>query len=103
MSAIIGNQAFPAFSMFHAHCAMSVKFDTASCLQSFNLMKDAVQTWHPEPKAGGTYKVWEATEEESMWVTRTTPAKHYVDDIMFEYFGNPDDFQAAGCTVKAKS
>ena len=66
-------------------------------------MKDAVETWHPEPKANGTYALWDVTEEESIWVTRTTPVKKYVDDIMFEYFGNPDDFQEKGCTVKAKS
>ena len=92
MSFITGNQAFPAFDSFHAHCAMTVKFEAASCLHAFNTMKDAAETWTPEPNAGGTYAIWSATEEETMWVTRTTPTKHYIDDITFDYFGNPEDF-----------
>ena len=78
--------------MFHAHCAMTVKFPESSCLQAFNSMKDAVETWHPEPKANGTYAIWDAIEEERIWATRTTPVHKYVDDVLFEYFGNPDDF-----------
>ena len=82
---------------------MTVKFEEASCLQAFNKMKDSVETWHPEPKAGGNYALWDVTEEETIWVTRTTPVKKYVDDIKFDFFGNPDDFQVKGCTVKAMS
>ena len=59
--------------------------------------------WAPEPKAGGIYAMWTATEEESLWVTRTTPTKHYVDDIIFDYFGNPADFEVKGCTVQGRS
>ena len=66
-------------------------------------MKDSVQDWHPEPNAGGTYKIWDAVELEQMWVTRTTPTKKYVDDIKFEYFGNPKNFREKGCRVKGRS
>ena len=59
--------------------------------------------WHPEPNAGGDYELWDATEEESIWATRTTPVKNYVDDVLFEFFGDPTDFRVPGCTVKAKS
>ena len=66
-------------------------------------MKDAVFEWHPEPNAKGTYKVWDAIEEEQIWATRTTPVKKYVDDVMWQFFGNSEDFQTEGCTVKAAS
>ena len=102
MSFITGNKAFPKFDSFHAHCAMTVKFET-NCLTVFNKMKDAAEEWHPEPKAGGIYALWDSVEEEQIWVTRTTPTKHYVDDVIFDYFGNPADFETSGCTVQAKS
>ena len=66
-------------------------------------MKDSIEMWHPEPNAGGDYELWDATEEESIWATRTTPVKNYVDDVLFEFFGDPTDFRVPGCTVKAKS
>ena len=66
-------------------------------------MKDKIEIWHPEPFANGTYSLFNGIEDEMLWVTRTTPKKHYVDDILFEYFGDPKDFRAKGCTVKAKS
>ena len=103
MSSIIGNKSFPSFDAFHAHCAITVNFQEASCLDSFNAMKDFIETAHPEPGAGGTYKIWDATEEEMIWATRTTPKKKYVDDIMFEFIGDPTDFRAKGCSVKGRS
>ena len=90
--------------MLHAHCALSVTFPDVSCLQAFNKMKDAVETWHPEPNgANGTYAVWDVVEEEYIWATRTDPIKTYIADILFEFFGNPDDIQDEGCTINAKS
>ena len=96
--------SFPAFDMFHAHCAMKVEFKEASCLKAFDIMKDDGYNWHPEPKAGGNYAVYDAIEEENLWLTRTTPTKHYVDDILFDFLPpNPENFRVAGCTVAAKS
>ena len=97
--------SFPKFDMFHAHCAMNVVFETASCLHAFDTMKDAGYNWRPEPNgAKGIYEVWDATEEENLWVTRTTPTKHYVDDIYFDFIPpNTEDFNVKGCTVKGKS
>ena len=100
---ITGNGAFPSFDRFHAHCAMTVTFNNLSCVQAYDRMKDLTEEWAPEPKAGGIYAMWTATEEEQLWVTRTTPTKHYIDDIIFEYFGNPADFEVKGCTVKGRS
>ena len=90
--------------MLHAHCVLSVTFSDVSCLQAFNKIKDAVETWHPEPDgANGTYAVWDVVEEEYIWATRTDPIKTYIADILFEFFGNPDDIQDEGCTINAKS
>ena len=66
-------------------------------------MKDSIEMWHPEPNAGGDYELWDAIEEERIWATRTTPVKKYVDDVLFEFFGDPTDFRVPGCTIKAKS
>ena len=66
-------------------------------------MKDRIETWHPEPWAGGTYSVWDAIEEERIWATRKMAKRDRTDDVLFEYFGNSADFQAEGCTVKGTS
>uniref|UniRef100_A0A7S3IQY0 Uncharacterized protein n=1 Tax=Strombidium inclinatum TaxID=197538 RepID=A0A7S3IQY0_9SPIT len=103
MSKIIGHQGFPAFDNFHCHCALNVTFTDKSCEQAFNIMKDKIELWHPEPGANGSYKIWDAVEEEQIWATRTTPTKGYVDDILFDYFGDPKDFEKKGCSVSSKS
>ena len=64
MSFIIGHQGFPAFDPFHANCAMEVTFIDSSCQEAYNIMKDRIEMWHPEPDAAGTYKVWSAVEME---------------------------------------
>ena len=66
-------------------------------------MKDHVEIWNPEPLTGGQYAIWDVTEMQTMWLTRTTPVQKYVDDISFEFNGDPDNFQAPGCTVNGKS
>ena len=100
---IEGSQSFPKFDMFHAHCAMTYEFKEASCLDVFNIMKEKTLDWDPEPKNGGIYNIWRSTEIEELWVTRTTPKKHYVDDIKWDYFGEEANFQAPGCKVEGKS
>ena len=77
----------------------------ASCLHAFNTMKDDGYNWRPEPNgAKGIYEVYDATEEETLWVTRTTPTKKYVDDISFNFIPpNTEDFNVKGCTVEGKS
>ena len=65
-------------------------------------MKDAVETWNPQPQKTGLYKLWEATEVESLWCQRITN-DNYKYDIMFEYFGDSSDFRSKGCIVRAKS
>ena len=59
--------------------------------------------WEPEPAAGGSYAVWDATAEEMLWATRTTKNGKYTDDVLFEFFADSTDFNAGSCTVKAKS
>ena len=89
--------------MFHAHCAMVYEFKESSCLEVYNIMKQKTEDWQPEPNAGGIYSLWDAVEIENLWVTRTTPTHHYVDDIRWDYFGDEKNFQAKGCRVEGKS
>ena len=103
MAWIIGTQSFPSFDSFHSHCAISVIFQEVSCQEAFNVMKDSIEMWHPEPSAGGDYALWSAIEMQFIWATRTTSVNKNVDDIMFEYFGDPKNFRAPGCTVISKS
>ena len=56
-------------------------------------MKNAVETWHPEPNgANGNYATVDIIEEERIWATRTTPIHKYVDDVLFEFSSDSGDF-----------
>ena len=66
-------------------------------------MKDNVMSWHPEPVTGGEYEIWHAVEEENIWAVRSSPKLNFKDDVLFEFFGDPSDFEAKGCSVKGKS
>ena len=103
MAGIITGNVFPKFDTLHAHCAMTLNFVQTSCLDVYNQLKDTVELWQPEPQRGGQYDIWDAIEEEYLWATRTTPVKKYVDDIRWDFFGNPDNFLVSGCKVTAKS
>lgn len=87
---------FPAFDTFHAHCAMTTTL-SASCSDVYAALNKTVQTpsWDP---ANGVYAVKQEVAGSSIWVTRTTPTKHYVDDIEFLLTAKGDT-----CEVSAKS
>ena len=91
---------FPPFDSLHAHCAMKMNFPSTACNDAFSKMLNAVNTWHPEPDtSAGTYALVTETDNSSIWATRTTPVKHYVDDILFQYSSNSN----GGCSIAAKS
>ena len=75
---------------------MSVYFPDVSCQTAFNLNKDLIETWHPDPTGTGAYKIWDAIEEEQIWSTRVSK-DGYIDDIMFQYFPDTGDFRDVGC------
>ena len=61
-------------------------------------MEAKVKTFTPEPSAGGIYEIIESKNNDYLWTTRTTPTKHYVDDIIFEFIPS-----GSNCLVKSKS
>jgi hypothetical protein len=74
-------ETFPDFDMLHAHCGMTTTLG-ASCSDVYAAISKTVKTpsWDP---ANGVYAVKQEVEGSSIWVTRTTPTHHYVDDIEF--------------------
>ena len=66
-------------------------------------MKDTMGMWQPAPDTGATYSMWDATEIEKIWVTKNAKGASAKDDVQFEYFGDPTDFQVKGCMIRGKS
>ena len=95
---------FPKIDALHSHCQLSVALEKTSCMQAFNLMKDDAMMWTPEPSGKGSYSIWHAIEEESIWAVKEEAAwPHWKYDNLFEFIGDPDDFQVKGCTIRATS
>ena len=86
---------FPAFDSMHAHCSLTTTFQ-AGCAATFAALDKTVKTF-TDP-ASGIYAVVEEGSNQYVWVTRTTPVKHYVDDIIFMVGGD-----GSTCTVQSKS
>ena len=92
----VSAEKFPAFDTAHAHCAMATTL-SASCSDVYSALSTTVAkpAWDP---ASGAYAVKQEVAGSMIWVTRTTPTKHYVDDIEFTLTGT-----GASCEVSAKS
>lgn len=73
--------SFPGFSSLHAHCAMQTTIQM-SCADAYAALDKTVKTPNFDP-ANGIYAVKQEVQDQSIWVTRTTPVKHYVDDVEF--------------------
>merc|ERR1712127_167054 len=88
--------SFPSFDSLHANCAMQTTI-AASCADTYAALGKTVASpsWDP---AHGLYAVHQEVENKSIWVTRTTPTKHYVDDIEFVLTDS-----GSSCSVSAKS
>ena len=87
--------SFPGFSSFHAHGQMQTTF-AAPCSQVSNTFKTELTNF--QDPANGIYK--QIKEENNyFWFTRTTPVKHYVDDISFSLA----DAANGTCALTAKS
>ena len=97
-----GPSNFPGLDPYHAHCTISVRFRELTCQNAFNLNKDNLEVWHPDESGNGSYELWDAIEEEQIWVARHSKSEQ-IDDVMFSYFPETDDFRNPGCTVGAKS
>ena len=90
---------FPDFDSLHANCAMHTLV-SSTCDQAYSTFQNTLTNF-ADP-AGGLYAFVEK-DPNMIWVTRTTPVKKYVDDIRWDFFGNPDNFLVSGCKVTAKS
>lgn len=88
--------AFPAFDGLHAHCALQTTV-AATCADTYAALDKTVKTPSFDP-AGGIYAVHQETAGSNIWVTRTTPTKHYVDDIEFSLAES-----SGNCTISARS
>ena len=75
-SAIGDSSAFPSFDLAHANCAMTTTV-AVSCTTAFAALDRTVKTF--KDPANGLYAL--ISDSDDIWVTRTTPTKHYVDDI----------------------
>ena len=69
----------------------------ATCADVYAAFDKTVTTASFDP-AGGIYAVKQATAGSNLWVTRTTPTAHYIDDIEFTLTGT-----GAICSIAAKS
>jgi len=88
--------SFPSYSGMHAHCGMETTV-SASCSDVYAALNKIVATPSFDP-AGGIYAVHQEVTDSSVWVTRTTPTKHYVDDIEFLLTD-----KNGSCSISAKS
>ena len=87
---------FPAFDAFHAHCEMTTTVQS-KCVDVYGTMFKELSNF--QDPASGIYKVHSDDGSSNVWVTRTTPTKHYVDDIEFTFTVN----SATTCKIDAKS
>ena len=87
--------SFPKFDWFHASCALNTVFHH-SCADTWEAISQAQLT--KNDPASGTYGATETAQDDYLWFTRTTPVKHYVDDVLFMTRGADD-----GCEVISRS
>ena len=86
---------FPAFDDFHAHCELETTFNLY-CPDVYVVMMVNFKDF--KDPAHGTYKKVEEVGD-TFWYTRTTPVKHYVDDVEFVL----SEVAYRTCKVTAKS
>ena len=86
---------FPSMDMFHASCKLETTLNY-SCDTLFSDLTRTLSNFNDPSK--GIYEIKENSSNDYIWVTRTTPVKHYVDDILLEISGNTDS-----CTIQSKS
>ena len=88
--------SFPSFDALHANCALSWNF-AGTCDNAYNTLQNTLTNF--KDPAGGNYAIVQKNSPSSIWVTRTTPVKKYVDDIEFTVGSNV----SGSCTMSAKS
>ena len=82
----VAADSFPSFDSLHAHCAMEVTFSdsvTNTHAKFTNLLKNF------NDPSNGIYAI-HSDSGSMLWATRTTPVKHYVDDVEFTFTADGD-------------
>ena len=95
-AAAASKSQFPSFDTFHANCQMTHTI-AQDCGNVYPILDSALKNGFKDP-AGGDYALKEDGLNDYVWVTRTTPVKHYVDDIIFELSS-----VSGGCAVNMRS
>ena len=90
--------SFPSFDALHANCAMKAFYPNEACPTTYTNMRNVIISWKNGDPGKGLYDIKEEKEGSYIWVTRTTPVKRYVDDIIFEFSNN-----WSGCNVSSRS
>ena len=102
----MGNsKSFPAFDALHANCQLETVVNT-DCQTAMTQVESTITSF----KAGGPSKGLYTMKDKSfmsshgedyhsyIWANRSTPVKHYTDDIIFGFKGT-----GATCTIGSKS
>ena len=79
---LLNLDSFPAMSSFHAGCKTTTTIQ-ADCATTFVHLDHTVKANGAVGPAGGAYGIHSEVDNKLLWVTRTNPTKHYVDDIEF--------------------
>ena len=67
------------------------------CQNVYPVIDTVLKNGFADPSKG-TYDLKEDALNDYVWVTRTTPVKKYVDDVLFEVASDPK-----GCSINMKS
>ena len=97
--------SFPSQDPFHAGCKTEtvVQLD---CASTYAHLDKTIKSYANGGPSHGIYKFVEEVDDKYLWMTRTTPTKHYVDDIEFTLTpgtGPASGFNTTGetCSIKA--
>ena len=96
--ATVAAESFPAFDSFHAHCGLNLDVQ-ADCGTVYSTISSLFQNKFQDP-AGGNYQLKSLAQNKSVWVTRETLNKKYVDDNLFQISGSNSN---GTCHVLTKS
>lgn len=88
---------WPSSTFMHAHCEIYVTY-AQPCSTVFTEVETTIKTWVPSAHSNGILSIQSEQAGQFVWMTRTTPVKHYIDDVLFKM----TDSNGA-CDVHAKS
>ena len=89
--------SFPAEDHFHAGCVTTTEVQD-NCATVFAHIEGTVKKFKTGGPANGLYDIVSEVDNKNVWVTRTTPTKHYVDDIQFTLTPKNGAFSAFNIT-----